>query len=210
MGWVMTTTLPANAPEADLEELRRVMDATSSVVRKLTDERDRQKRDRLAVEEKRIVANLEAEYGASFSEAATVARDANLAYYAALEEHAKSGAGCSVPPGTKMIEWGQTQQRWAAATGPRKPTGLTGVVEVVTRAALHGARASYSHAEVGEFIIRHLKKDGTPGTRYDRFSRPWTAKYGEVVNVEAPHGWYPDGVDPNVKTVAGASTEAGK
>ena len=206
----MTTTLPVNAPEADLKELKRFMEATSSVVRKLTDERDRQKRDRLAVEERRIVADLEAEYGARLSEAATVARDANLAYYAALEEHAKTGAGCSVPLGTKMIEWGQTQQRWEAATGPRKPTGLTGIVEVVTRTTLHGARSSYSQAKVGEFIVRYLKKDGTAGTRYELFRHPWTAKYGEVVNVEAPHGWYPEGVDPNVKTVAGASMEAGK
>lgn len=123
-----------------LKELKRAMETTRAASGRLQERRDERKRGLLAVEERRIVAELALEYSQQISDAATVAHAANLAYYAALEAHAKTGAGCSVPIGTKMVQW--KVEKWSHRY---TATGLRGVVEAVTRETKHGQREGHGH-----------------------------------------------------------------
>ncbi|WP_300573458.1 hypothetical protein [Phenylobacterium sp.] len=65
-----------------------------------------------------------------------------------------------------------------AVYGRRAPTRVEGVVEVRrTGTAFPGNAATYSMPEMGDAFVRLLKKDGTPGAKFDRLhtgrSFPW-------------------------------------
>lgn len=174
---------------ANLDELRKALNDTSRVVYQITTERDHKRHDRIATETERIDAELSTEYGEKLRDAGILVRAANVAYYAALEVSALAGEGCPVPIGTKLVKWESTNRY---ERGKLEAIAF-GVVEAVTSQTVHPSNAAdYSKADIGTFIIRMLKKDGTTGSKYERFQSFHKSN-------RIPRGWYPDGVDPNKK-----------
>jgi hypothetical protein len=89
------------------------------------------------------------------------------------------------PVGTKVYEW-ELQGDWNnnrhGYSREAHLTGRVGRVELVTRDVVILDTMTWSRPSVGTYIIRLLKKDGTPSKRFER--RPdWTR-------------WLPEGVEP--------------
>lgn len=88
------------------------------------------------------------------------------------------------PVGSRFCEWSYGRSYYGK-------TGVVGVLEVFTHESKHPNNRRFGLASPGDFVIRHLKKDGTPSLNYTRWS------------VDCPHGWFPEGVDPNKKAPGG-------
>lgn len=117
-----------------------------------------------------------------YRERREAARDAEIAAQKAVDAEAIEAAKVRTdglhPVGTKLYEWNQT--RWGGSTWKR--TGLVGVVEIYTRECLGKKRRWTAEPEPGDLIIRHLKKNGEPGLKYEGLDRH--------------SGWYPEGQEP--------------
>lgn len=165
--------------------------AAEAYLRQRQNERDSERDLLLRAEEKRIDGLITAKYGAAIKQAIADAKQAGDDYRAALETEALSGAGCSVPVGSRMVKW--DSDRWS-----RELTkGETGIVEAITGASVHPANAaSHSMASIGEFVVRLLKRDGTPRAKYVKFGRHYGGGFDHSL---PPYGWNLEGVDPNVR-----------
>lgn len=84
----------------------------------------------------------------------------------AKESQAMSGDGAPYPLGTQLVEWKRPSTYGPA---PMKLTGRKGVVEAITRESEHPNNRSCSRAEIGDFVIRVLKNDGTRSKQYETF-----------------------------------------
>ena len=176
----------------DIETLRLTAGRTAEALRAIRQRRDEYARERLRIEEERITEEMEALYGDAIREAERAASDAAKALTEVAELVALTGDGCSVPLGSRLVRWER-----AYAGGPKKPT-KTGIVEAITRNSLHPAKSSgYSRANVGEFVIRILKQDGTPGAKYVKMGGWGGSDLTNYNHGLVPYGWYPEGVRPN-------------
>ena len=96
---------------------------------------------------------------------------------------ARIGDGGAYPVGTKLYEWGPVR-KFSRDIGA---TGKVGIFECITKDSVHaGNVAGYSRASIGDFVVRELKKDGTPSSRYHRYKH-WMQ-------------WYPEGESPTNNT----------
>ncbi len=84
------------------EGLRQAAGTAAKILRALSEERDARRFDMMRAEEKRIDAELRAEYGERLNNARLAASDAARALTEAVEAKAVTGAGCSVPLGTRL------------------------------------------------------------------------------------------------------------
>jgi hypothetical protein len=124
----------------------------------------------------------DAKHGEQLNALQLIANEASEAVLLARESEALAGIGAKYPLGTVMHEWRQKWSSWARTAPPFVATGKTGVYEAVTRES--SFPDGCSTPDVGSFVIRVTKKDGTPGLKC--VSRSY-----EMSN------WYPEGVDPN-------------
>lgn len=89
------------------------------------------------------------------------------------------------PLGTVMVQWKRIDN-WTS--GARRftysLTGERGILEVVTSMSQHPDKLTYGKASVGSYIIRILRRNGTPGKSY--------IEYGSG-------RWEPEGIDLNPK-----------
>lgn len=103
--------------------------------------------------------------------------DANIA------EHSKAGY-MGLPVGTRLVQWKKTGPPWY---GPNwLQTGTVGVLEVFE----HGSakpRSKASAPSIGSFIVRHLKKDGSPSRKFNKAKGP-------PINGFYDGPWLPEGV----------------
>lgn len=86
-------------------------------------------------------------------------------YLAALERNNAEDDNAPCPIGTKVRRKKNVSHGYTPSYVEE-----TGILALVTRETrLPANTATYSRPKVGSFIVRILKKDGTPGTRLDRF-----------------------------------------
>lgn len=128
------------------------------------EERDEECDALLEIERKRIGDLVHDKHAAKIVELGKAAHEAEQLM---LTEREINGAKeAKYPVGTKLVRWVKKYDRWNYRNWEN--VGF-GVVEVCTRETVHpGGWAEYSCAEVGDVIVRHLKKDGTPGAMYSR------------------------------------------
>jgi hypothetical protein len=171
-----------------IDELRAISRAADDVLNSTQDEKNRTIRELVRAAEKQISAEQGLVYDARIDALRTRAVAARSELNAALEELAVSGTNAPMPIGTRLVQW--DYRGWNRVYNK---TGVIGVVEAVTRNTVHpDNKAAYQLAGIGSFIIRHLKKDGSPSKKYDRWGR------GSHSNMDQlPWGWYPEGVNPN-------------
>lgn len=120
---------------------------------------------------------------------AAVAQSVAIARQAELDERERLAVDkAPFPIGTKMVEWG-TPARWFSSKGrPWEKTGRVGVIELITQKSQHPKTTTCSRASVGSFVIRLLKKDGTPSLNY------------VATSYSGFHGWHPEGKQPKGDT----------
>lgn len=88
---------------------------------------------------------------------------------------AQSAHDAPYPLGTRMIE---TKTPSFSIRGKSVPTGRVGIVEPVTKDTIHPDNlGSYTRADIGSYIVRILKKDGTPSKNYVRFTKNYANKW---------------------------------
>ena len=149
----------------------------------LRDARDADSRTRLLQATQEIEAIVSAAHDADLTAANTEMETARRAWEDAKIAEAMATETYRV--GLPMVKWATLR----FINPPWKLTGLTGVIEVWTHdSARPGNRASVP--DPGTRVVRILKRDGTPSTRFE----PWNW-FSEA----PPYGWYPEGVDPNLK-----------
>lgn len=110
---------------------------------------------------------------------------ARIALEQAQIDLAESFFDAPFPKGTRFVKWRLCS--WPRQWWPEKD--VAGVIEAVNFETIHpdiGRRG-----EPGDYIVRFLKKDGTPSKRYERIHRGHDNKWS------LPWHWYPEGTDPN-------------
>lgn len=146
-----------------LEDLQKAHWDAGNACRDLQCERDEKRWESVKAFERELDERLDAEYGERLRALIQAERDAEQAYLAEKEKDAAKDA--PYPIGTKMVEWTEPYRSFYNEV-PKKPTGRTGVIELVTRETQHPANLRYGKASVGSYVIRLLKKDGTPSLSY--------------------------------------------
>lgn len=176
---------------SDIQDFKHSAEFAAAELGKIKAAWNGEYRELMQIEETRISALMAAKYAARRDSAQKIAGAALALYTEALESQAKTGLGCPLPIGSKVIEWTPISRYGG---GPKAATN-TGIVEAITRESIHPANAaSYSRAKVGDFVIRLLKKDGSIGSKYCRMSIDWTTS-----KISLPYGWHPEGFNPNTK-----------
>lgn len=156
----------------------------SSRIKELTKARDEaeQRHSRtLAMKRDEIAQRMEAfrertefeaglKHDPSIEAAADRAHAARVALDEALEARALTGEGAPYPLGTKLYEW--ERKKWAREWAL---TGRVGVMEGFTRQSEQPDSLQHGRARIGDYVVRVLKKDGTPSKLYiNRFHwRNW-------------------------------------
>ncbi len=108
---------------------------------------------------------------------------AHMALADAKTALALSGEGSEYPIGTILVEWHRRKYTSWSYGNNYILSGKKGIVQPVTKDFVHPANlSSYSRASTGTFVIRILKKDGTPGLQYEKLGS-YQSKY-----------WLPEGV----------------
>lgn len=117
-------------------------------------------------------------YAVSLAEAVQKKESARKALDDARVAAAQAGNGAPYPIGTKLYEW--KSPKWERT---QRPTGKAGVIEVFTVGSPVPDGDRWNLPEPGDYALRHLKKDGTPGKRVegwsDWLSRTWRTEAGE-------------------------------
>lgn len=146
---------------SDMEELKKIGAATWRTLNDLRNARNNEINERCDA----IKREVNAKYADRIKAAAEAETAANKAIEAERERLAL--AAPQYPIGTRFELW-KNPNRWLS--GSAKPSGEFGIFEIITSASKHPANAaSYSRASIGTPVIRPLKKDGTPGLKYEQF-----------------------------------------
>lgn len=116
------------------------------------------------------------QFGARLDAAREMAQAARLAELAEKDRIAKTGEGAPFPLGTKLCKWENKEtSRFSRKYAWEKVAD--GVMEAFTTESDGPANLRYGAANVGDFVVRVLKKDGTPGARYERIGDTWRGKW---------------------------------
>jgi len=181
------------------EELRRAEAQRETMKWAAMQARDKVRTKLMDVSRRIIDAELERIYGPTINHLWEQVNVAMVARIQAEEAAAIEGAGAPAPLGTIFQRW-TTQRKYLgqdpaqvyrSVYGPRTWVLATpsesGVLEAVTQSSILPANQRRSRApEVGEYIVRLHKKDGSTGL-----------KYITAYNLRA-NGWFPKGENPNV------------
>lgn len=149
--------------------LKKLQDAEDAATTEYRQAREdfRDKRDERI---KQATAKIDAELAAEAANVDGLCREMNDASQRladAREAESLAGKDAPHPPGTKLYEW--KRSGWASLS-ELKPTGRVGVLEVWTAASeIMKNQIKYPPAR-GDFVIRVLKADGTPGKQIIRHS----------------------------------------
>jgi hypothetical protein len=150
-----------------LKELQtRTLQATLDL-RSIRDERERLITAEHDTTTKRIIAEFEdriATASEAQNTATTAYEDARVAYTL------NRGWNACYPRGTKLFEWSFKQRGYSPNQKPQ-PTGKTAILEVFTRnSTTPGNMSPYSIPNLGDVVLRYLKKNGTPSLKVERWN----------------------------------------
>ena len=173
----MNETEPHDRPAlADLEsiasEAERVLWAAKHEMYEYKQARTKAFNDALDAECREMFASR-------VSEASAAARAAVGAVEAEKERIALSGDSAPLPLGTRLEEW--HQDRWSKT---ESRTGRVGIFEAITATSEHMSNKVWGRAKRGDYVVRLLKKDGSPAKKYERWTdyvaRVWRPKAGQL------------------------------
>jgi hypothetical protein len=90
--------------------------------------------------------------------------------------------------GTMLVEWTRgNRYGFSTINHPIEMTGRKGIMEVWSSDSIRPSNLRWTLPHPGDYVIRILKADGTPGIKFE--SRSW----------EMSNEWFPVGKDPNKK-----------
>lgn len=142
-------------------------------------ERDHERRELVAEAATKIDGELEAKYGERIRALRDAEGRVRQALYVAKIEAGK--AALSGFPSGVMVEWGyDMRHRWDRSR-EKKPTGRRGRYELRTADTEFPANTgSYRLPNIGQVFIRILKKDGSPGLKFEslRAGSDWRLEEG--------------------------------
>jgi len=178
------------------EELRRAEAQRETMKWAAMQARDKVRTKLMDVSRRIIDAELERIYGPTINHLWEQVNVAMVARIQAEEAAAIEGAGAPAPLGTVFQRW-TTVRKYLGSTGYKSNYGPrtwelatpreSGVLEAVTQSSAMPLNQRRSRApEVGEYLVRLHKKDGSTGLKY-------ITAYRLRAN-----GWFPKGENPNV------------
>lgn len=150
----------------DIDVLKLALKEAGYAFSTLVLRRDRERHERLAAVQGQLDRELEEQYGADIATLKDAEREAETAYLAAVESAALDKLK-SYPSGI-VEEW--DFERYLYLRGKEKrPTGRRGIYEICTRATqFPDNTGTYRRPDVGEVFIRILRKNGTPGIKFEK------------------------------------------
>jgi hypothetical protein len=172
-----------------IDELQNAVYAASEARRKLESDRSSERYKAINEFERKLDADV---LGPKYDEPLRLARqtenEARRALTAEKDRVALASVGeAPFPLGTRFIEWKKIGHGRYQSLGK----ATVAVLEVFTSASVAPSNQSYGKANIGDYVLRVLKKDGTPSARYIKPSRDWNTNN---VNFRP---WFPEGVDPS-------------
>lgn len=160
-----------------LAELKDARDETATVYIHLRDEMSDEINRRVSAARKEIELDVQRKFGVQL-ELALEAK--NKAFKAAVDaEVAQASDLAPVPVGTKLVGWAYPR---FAHKGPMDAK-VTGVLEVYTYSTKTPVAIRRQGFHPGTYIVRLLKKDGSPGVVVERY-------------VNGKYKWLPEGQTP--------------
>ena len=176
----------------ELKELERIEREAENARDKTHRERGDFVRERRQAAHDAIEKEADEKFKATIEAQHQVYVAARIAADEARIEVAESFENAPYPKGTKFFVW--EMPRYSIRSQRILNKDKAGVIEVVTRDTVHpDNKAAYRCARVGDYIIRELKKDGTPSKKYERINLGHDGKW------HLPWDWYPEGVNPNAE-----------
>lgn len=160
--------------QAQYTELTRVASRINLAADEFRRDLEREARDR-------ITKDVEERYGEAVRSANIRVYEARKALDAAKEVQAKT----CLTDERIYVEWTTSGRYWDRTPRP----GRRGKLEIFTReSAVPGNLATYSQPCPGDIVMRVLKKDGTPSSRFER--NGWNPD-------SSRRTWYPEGEKPS-------------
>lgn len=167
---------------SNLKQAEKLYSKALNAENALKDKMSDFEREQLYEAKKQINAEAEKRWGADLKQLQETRVEAHRQLVIEQDE-ATLQAKPPYPLGAIFAEW--KKERFAARTQPPKLTGRKAVFEVVTSSTQFPDNwASYSKPEIGQYILRVLKKDGTPGKQVI------VTTHGKAYN------WLPEGEAP--------------
>lgn len=152
------------------EKLKELQAAHWAVDEELSElNRDRRERERQLQRE--IEATLITEFNEAILSLKAKVAEAKKAFDEERSRLAKEKPGHPYPLGTVMCEW-EYESKWSRKMAK---TGKEGIFEIVTNETQFPKNIEY-RKEIGSYIVRILKKDGTPSLRIDTGWSWWKPK----------------------------------
>lgn len=156
--------------EKEIEKLEAEHDKLRSRLYKLEQTRVEEIDRRTREARKQFTVEADAKYTEKIDKAREALRVAKEQHESAVEARALAGVELPYPIGTRLVEW---EMKRYPVNGYVK-TGRIGMVEVCTRKTEHPDNMRWSRPRLGDWFVRHLKKDGTPGKQYEiRWKENW-------------------------------------
>jgi hypothetical protein len=155
-----------------VKTLERDHERAVNALRKLESERDIELHKLRDAALEKIDAEIEARFGPAVEAAAVAAYAARSALEDARVQEAQTGKDAPYPIGTIMVH---------------HPDGLRGRIEVFKQGDDYTG-SDWRKPQIGAFVIRHLKKDGTPSKRLEKAFKA-DPKFGR-------QEWLPEGEVP--------------
>ncbi len=110
---------------------------------------------------------IECEFSAALDSAKAALYQARAQWQEFRDAEALAEAKPPYPVGTKLAQWERCSEWNSTETKKVRASGVTGVLEIITRDSEHPANLSkYSRASVGSCVVRLLKKNGETGSKY--------------------------------------------
>jgi hypothetical protein len=161
----------------DLERALNKADSDESTIKAIvSDERYGMKCDA----ERRIQLFLDTKYGKRLRELREVASAAQQRLTEEKERVALSGKNAPFPIGSKVV----SIRSGRYASDPK--TSLYGIVEAVTRETiLPDNQGRWNHPNIGSFVVRLLKADGTPSKKVEEIGSEWAISRWKLVGQTA-------------------------
>ncbi len=163
---------------ANIDELQSAYNKAWSRGRELESEISRFKSEKRDAFEAALQAEVSARYGVQLRASNEAIGLAQRQLSEEKERIALTGDGAPYPLGTRLVQW-----EWPRWGGKPAPTKHMGIVDAITSKSEHPANVRYGRAQIGQYVVRLIKKDGTTSSKYhlwrDYMKNSWLPE-GEV------------------------------
>lgn len=172
-----TDTQARHTPDVkkNLQELTRVYMESMGAYRSSQRAVERERDSLIEAARKNIDESMLAKHGAEIERLRVIAVESGKMMVAEQDRVAVLAKDAPYPMGTRLMKMMVDPNTRYSRVQKQIPTGKFGVLEVVTSDTVFASNLTWRKPGIGDYIVRCLKKDGSPSLKFERF-RKWQWK----------------------------------